>query len=88
LVFSISLHKKDKNLLVQIQNFFGLGVISKHGSDSIKYSVKSLNELQQIIDHFDKFPLLAKKLNNYKLFKLAYNLIINKEHLSMEGIKN
>ena len=29
--FQISLHKKDKILLEQIQNFFGIGNISKHG---------------------------------------------------------
>jgi hypothetical protein len=28
-----------------------------------------------------------KKLNDYNLFKLAYNLIIKKEHLSIEGIE-
>ena len=41
-----------------------------------------------IIDHFDKFPLITQKLNDYKLFKHAYNLIIKKEHLSLDGIKN
>jgi hypothetical protein len=40
-----------------------------------------------IIDHFDKFPLKTKKLNDFKLFKLAYNLFIKKEHLSIESIE-
>jgi LAGLIDADG endonuclease len=43
--------------------------------------------MQIIIDHFDKFPLMTKKLNDFKLFKLAYNLFIKKEHLSIEGIE-
>lgn len=87
LVFSISLHKKDREILSQIQNFFGFGGIHSHGTNSLKYTVKSLNELQIIIDHFDKYPLLTQKVKDYKLFKLAYNLFINKENLSIEGIE-
>nr|YP_025865.1 intronic ORF at intron 1 of nad4 [Moniliophthora perniciosa]AAQ74268.1 intronic ORF at intron 1 of nad4 [Moniliophthora perniciosa] len=87
LVFSISLHEKDRDILSQIQNFFGFGGIHSHGSNSLKYTVKSLNELQIIIDHFDKYLLITSKLNDYKLFKLAYNLFINKENLSIEGIE-
>jgi hypothetical protein len=41
--------------------------------------------LQLIINHFDQFPLKTKKLNDYKLFKLAFNIIKNKEHLTKEG---
>jgi hypothetical protein len=43
--------------------------------------------MQIIIDHFDKFPLITNKLKDYKLFKLAYNLFLKKEQLSIEGIK-
>ena len=78
LVFQISLHEKDKNILEQIQNYFGVGGITGHGSTSLKYSVRSYNDMQIIIDHFDKFPLATNKLNDYKLFKLAYILIVQK----------
>ncbi len=87
LVFSISLHEKDRDILSQILNFFSFGGIHNHGSNSLNYTVKSLNELQIIIDHFDKYPLMTSKLKDYKLFKLAYNIFINKEHLSVEGIE-
>ena len=43
--------------------------------------------MQIIIDHFYKFPLRTKKLNDFKIFKLAYNLFIQKEPLSIEGIE-
>jgi hypothetical protein len=39
-----------------------------------------------IIDHFDKYPLITKKLADYNLFKSAYSIIINKEHLTKEGL--
>ncbi len=43
--------------------------------------------MEVIINHFDKYPLITKKLNDYNLFKLAYNLIIKKEQLSIKGIE-
>jgi len=73
LVFQISLHEKDINLLEQFKLYFGVGGISKHGSASLKYSVRSHKDMQIIIDHFDKFPLITNKLKDYKLFKLAYS---------------
>jgi len=36
--------------------------------------------MQIIIDPFDKFPLMTKKLNDFKLFKLAYNLFIKNKN--------
>ena len=87
LVYKISLHKKDKNILEQIQKYFGVGGITSHSSTSLKYSVRSYNDMQIIIDHFDKFPLITNKLNDYNLFKLAYTLFLKKELLSLKGIK-
>jgi hypothetical protein len=39
-----------------------------------------------IISHFNLYPLISKKLADYTLFKLVFNLIINKEHLTIEGL--
>lgn len=54
IVFSISLNEKDRDILSLIQNFFLVGVIYNQSSskNSLKYIVKSLNDLQIIIDHF------------------------------------
>jgi LAGLIDADG endonuclease len=90
LVFKISLHEKDKIILEQIKKYFGVGVIisvAYYGSTFWNYSVRSHKYLQIIIDYFYKFPLKTNKLNDYKLFKLAYILILKKEHLTLEGIK-
>jgi hypothetical protein len=45
------------------------------------YRIESLEGLVVIINHFDKYPLITKKLADYTLFKLAYNLIKDKNHL-------
>ena len=85
-IFSISLHNKDIKLLEAIQRTLNVGKIYKHGTDSRQYRVSSLSNLQVIIQHFDKYPLITQKQADYILFKEAVNLIINKEHLSLTGL--
>ncbi len=40
-------------------------------------------EVAKIIEHFEKYPLITTKLANYELFKQAYNLVLNNEHLKL-----
>ena len=86
-VFIIQLHKKDFEILEFIQNTLGVGKLRYNVNDCVQYVVESFKELEKIIEHFDNYPIITSKLNNYKLFKLAYNLFINKENLSIEGIE-
>ena len=60
-IFKITLHKKDLDLLSQVQDYFGAGKITKHGNTTLQYTVKSLKNLEIIIAHFDKYPLLSLK---------------------------
>jgi len=85
--FQITLHKKDRPLLELIKLFFGIGSIINLRKDYILYRVSSKKDLAVIIDHFDKYPLLTQKRADYELFKQAFNLISNKEHLTPEGLK-
>lgn len=86
-IFKTTIHKKDFNLLYQIKDYFGVGKITQHGETTLQYTVKSLKDLEIIISHFDKYPLLSLKWADYKLFKDAVTLIKNKEHLTQEGFK-
>ena len=85
-IFSIALHNKDITILEAIQRTFKVGKIYKHGINSMQYRVSSLKDLQVILEHFDQYPLITKKQEDYLLFKQAINLIINKEHLSFTGL--
>lgn len=88
LCFQFCLHQKDKALLEQIQNYFGVGNIYNHGPNSIQFRVQSIKDLAVIINHFEKYPLNTKKLSDYLLFKMVFKLILNKEHLTQEGLRN
>ena len=84
-IYKIAMHKKDYHLLCTIRDFFGVGKITKHGDTTLQYLVRSLADLQVIISHFDKYPLLSEKWGDYKLFKDGIELLKTKAHLNKEG---
>ena len=86
-VFVIKLHIKDIAILEAIKNTLGVGTVTTDRLNMANFNVWSVKELQVIIDHFDKYPLLSQKCADYQLFKDAITLIKNKEHLSSKGIK-
>jgi len=54
----------------------------------IKLKKKEPSEdLRVVLDYFDRYPLITHKLGDYKLFKQAFHIMDNKEHLTIEGIK-
>nr|YP_010963371.1 NADH dehydrogenase subunit 2 [Harringtonia lauricola]WNK75960.1 NADH dehydrogenase subunit 2 [Harringtonia lauricola] len=85
--FQITLHDKYRNMLELIQNYFGVGSITKHRTNSVHFRVESLEDLNKILDHFNKYPLMTKKWADFQLFKQALYLVKNKEHLTLEGVR-
>ena len=53
----------------------GVGNISKQGSQSIQFRVRSIKDLAIIIYHFDKYPLITDKLADYKLLNKAFKIV-------------
>jgi len=86
-MFQIGLHQKDEALLKNIQSYFGVGGIFKQGSESIKYVVGSRNDLEVIINHFEKYCLITQKSSDFLLFKQGYEIIKTNKHLTTEGLE-
>ena len=86
-LFIIVLHKKDIAILEIIKSTMGVGEIYKHGKNAAQFRIFSIKDLAVVINHFDKYPLITKKLADYILFKRIIGLISNKEHLTMEGLQ-
>jgi hypothetical protein len=40
------------------------------------------------VDHFDRYPLVTCKGVDFRIFKEAFYLIKNKEHLTQEGLSS
>jgi hypothetical protein len=85
--FEINLHEKDKDILYDIQSFFGLGAVY-HRPDRNKsvYRVTNINSIKNvIIPHFTDYPLISKKVIDLGLWSKVVEIILNKDHLTKEG---
>lgn len=78
----ISLHRKDKVVLEQLKAYFNAGNIYKLSENAFQFQIESFKELQIVIDHYNKYPLITKKSENFMLFKEAYNIVKNKNPLT------
>nr|AAB50391.1 intronic endonuclease [Cyclocybe aegerita] len=85
--FAIHIHNKDISLLNQIQKTLGVGNVRKNSKTTALFRVDNLKELQVIINHFDKYPLVSFKASDYIIFKKCYNLIMQKQHLTQKGFE-
>ena len=51
----------------------------------LSVSVTSIDKLKVIINYFDVYNLLGIKYNDFVDWKEVYNMLVNKEHLTIEG---
>nr|YP_009327824.1 hypothetical protein [Epichloe festucae]YP_010564198.1 hypothetical protein OYW92_mgp42 [Epichloe bromicola]APB96783.1 hypothetical protein [Epichloe festucae]APB96843.1 hypothetical protein [Epichloe hybrida]UYX62182.1 hypothetical protein [Epichloe bromicola] len=86
LYFQLSLHKKDENLLELLKDNLKVGKIYKSRPEAYEFQVSSIKDIKLIIEFFDKYPLITQKYGDYELFKQAYELISNKQHLTNDGL--
>lgn len=84
-VFQIGLHKKDLDLLKKIKAFFDVGEIY-HKEKSCNYVVQNLISLNLIVNHFERYPLLTKKCEDFILFSRIVTLVNKKEHFTLSGL--
>nr|ACV41166.1 ribosomal protein 3/homing endonuclease-like fusion protein [Grosmannia laricis] len=87
--FQIALSQKDLALLERIKSYFkdAGNIYIKSDKVSVDWHVTSVKDLKIILDHFDKYPLKTEKLADYILFKEVFNIILTKQHLTVEGIQ-
>ena len=88
LKFQIGLHTKDLNLLYLLQKYLG-GIGSIHlvpNRKIVNYSINSIKDLNKLILHLEKYPLLTQKAADFLLFKQTVKLVNNKDHLTVEGL--
>lgn len=84
--FSLSLHIKDLYLLEKIKNHLGVGKIYKRGQQSAQIQVSSVKEIAKLMEYFSNYPLITKKWADCELLKRIINLMLNKQHLTEDGL--
>nr|YP_010424038.1 hypothetical protein NQV51_mgp17 [Aspergillus sclerotioniger]USH57637.1 hypothetical protein [Aspergillus sclerotioniger] len=89
LKFQIGLHTKDLNVLYLLQQYLdGVGSIHLASNRNIvNYSIDSIGGLNKLVSHLDKYPLLTQKSADFLLFKKAVELVNDKAHLTVQGLR-
>ena len=69
-----------------IQKSLGVGKIYVKRSNVVQFQVVSLGELGLVLNHFKKFRLITQKHTDFKFLDEIYVMMLNKEHLTPEGL--
>lgn len=88
--FFISQHSRDELLLNKIAEYLGCGNIEKISTrpNAAVFVVYKLNDIcEKVIPFFQNYSLQSVKLLDYKDFCKVSSLMLNKAHLTSEGIK-
>lgn len=82
--------KKDRRVFRTNSSFFfcGVGSITYASGNTLHYRIASLHDLINVVlPHFDKYPLNSQKRADFILFKEIVLLMVNREHLTIQGSK-
>lgn len=88
--FSVSQNQDRAEVLYQMQTYFGAGFIRRDYSDkTLKYEVRSLNDLlEKVIPHFEAYPLLSGKHNDFLFFRNVCFLMKESAHHTSDGLSH
>ena len=88
LVFKITQHARDEQLMKSFIKYFDCGNIYKN-EEAFEYRVEKFLDIQnKIIPFFNKNKILGVKLQDFKDWCKAAEIIKVKEHLTSQGIEN
>ena len=87
--FSLSQHKRNKDIILFLQKFFNCGGIRFSQKDqNYKYEVRSTQDLvKYVIPHFRSYPLQTDKKEQFQRFVEICEIIHSNHHLSREGLE-
>lgn len=86
--FIIEVHVKDLDLIYKIQTFFGGGIGSVTFNKKVaRYSIQGIKDILNIVNHFNKYPLQSYKQIDFAFWKKCINIILNKKHLTPQGLE-
>ena len=83
--YSLTLSRRDLDLIKKVHEFFGCGGVRYSRSDlCYKYEVRNVADLvEKIIPHFEQYPLQGAKRRDFELFKQICRMVRANLHLSV-----
>jgi hypothetical protein len=84
------LNERDRELLQDLQTFFGCGWIRESKSDrTYMYEARSVTDLlDPIIPHFERYPLRGSKAVSFAAFADVCRMIEQGDHLRRNGARD
>jgi hypothetical protein len=90
LIYSLTASNNQANylMLLRINEYFGnIGrIVLENTSNVFRLEIHGLKNCLIVRDHFFKYPLLTYKLVYFQLWSLIIDLMLNKKHLTREGL--
>jgi hypothetical protein len=82
------LDQKDEVVLQHIRDLFDFGKVTlrKETDSCYRYSVTGFERVKAIREYFLLFPLYTKKQLSLEKWILVHNMVLNKEHLTLDGL--
>jgi LAGLIDADG endonuclease len=87
--FSLIQHSRDTELLKTLVEFLACGrYVQYSNKETGEYRVTKYKDIQEIIiPFFNNYPLVGVKLKYFEHFKRAVEVVIDKGHLTPEGLE-
>ena len=88
--FRITQHSRDIKLMEKFVEFFESGKIYKYnGKSAVSFTIVNFSDISsKIIPLINKYPIVGVKLYDYLDWCKIHNLMINRFHLTVEGINS
>lgn len=58
---------------------------NKTNTEVLSLTVSAINKIEPLVNYFDKYSLMGNKFDDYKKWRIVYDMIIAKQHLTSEG---
>ena len=87
LQFTITQHIRDELMMMKLIEFFGCGYLAKDGLTKVQYRIRHFKDLLHLFELLKDYPLISQKALDAESFRKVYTIIVNKEHLTHEGIQ-
>ena len=87
--FSVTLNKRDLDIIENVRQYFGVGGVRFSSSDQCyKFEVRSIKDIyKKVLPHFESYPLQSAKRWDFEIFKEICLLVYNNQHLSKERLE-
>ena len=72
LYFALKFAKNNESLVDQILCFFSAGKIYKKSEKTMQYRISKIEEIGEVIRHFDLYPLVGQQFNRYSVWRQMF----------------